>query len=99
MEPLIDDDTKADQISLIVKYFRLHRGTHGLYFLRYVGCEVLNFVNVIGQIFFLDMFLGYEFSTYGLDVLNYSEMEPEDRQDPMHTVFPKVRATQLMNSF
>ena len=28
MEPIIDDDTKADQIKLIVKYFRLNRGTH-----------------------------------------------------------------------
>ena len=28
MEPIIDDDTKADQIRLIVKYFRLNRGTH-----------------------------------------------------------------------
>jgi hypothetical protein len=90
MEPLVSDDSKADQIASIVKYFRLHRGTHGLYALRYFGCEVLNFANVILQIFFLDMFLGYEFSTYGLDVVNFSEMDPMERQDPMHTVFPKV---------
>jgi hypothetical protein len=90
MEPIIDEDTKADQIALIVKYFRLHRGTHALYALRYFACEVLNFVNVIGQIFFIDMFLGYEFTTYGLDVINFSEMEPEDRADPMHVVFPKM---------
>ena len=36
------------------------------------------------------MFLGYEFSTYGLDVVNFSEKHPMDRQDPMHTVFPNV---------
>lgn len=90
MEPMLDDDSKSDQISLIVKYFRLNRGTHSMYALRYFGCEILNFINVIGQLFFLDMFLGYEFSTYGLDVLNFSEMEPEERIDPMHTVFPKI---------
>ena len=45
---------------------------------------------MIAQIFFIDFFLGYEFQTYGLDVLNYSEMEPEERGDPMHVVFPKV---------
>ena len=28
MEPIIDDDTKSDQIGLIVKYFRLNRGGH-----------------------------------------------------------------------
>jgi hypothetical protein len=90
MEPIIDEDTKADQISLIVKYFRLHRGTHALYALRYFGCEALNFVNVIAQIYFIDFFVGGEFLTYGLDVINYSEMEPEDRADPMHVVFPKL---------
>lgn len=92
MEPMIDSDTKGERIQMIGKYFRLHRGTHGSYALKYFLCEFLNFVNVIGQIYFLDFFLGYEFRTYGLDVINYyySEMEPEDRQNPMHTVFPKV---------
>ncbi len=90
MEPMIDSDTKSDRIQMIVKYFRLHRGTHGSYAIKYFICEILNFINVIGQIYFLDFFLGYEFRTYGLDVINFSEMEPEDRQDPMHTVFPKV---------
>ena len=45
---------------------------------------------MIGQIFFIDFFLGYEFQTYGMDVINFSETEPEGRADPMHTVFPKV---------
>ena len=90
MEPLISDEKKTAQVNTIAEYFRLQSGTHGLYVFRYFVCEVLNFVNVIGQMFFLDMFLGYEFSTYGLDVVNFSEMEPEDREDPMHTVFPKA---------
>lgn len=90
MEPIIDEDAKSDMINTIVKYFTLHRGTHALYALRYFACEVLNFVNVIAQIYFIDYFLDYEFRTYGLDVLSFSEMEAEDRVDPMHKVFPKV---------
>ena len=35
-------------------------------------------------------FLGYEFSTYGLSVLGYSEMDAGSRPDPMAVVFPKV---------
>jgi hypothetical protein len=97
MEPIISEDSKADQINQIVKYFKMHRGTHGLYALRYFGCEVLNFINVVGQIFFLDLFLGYEFSTYGTDVVNYSEMDPFERQDPMHIVFPKVSQTTFVS--
>ena len=59
-------------------------------FYRFFGCEVLNFVNVIGQIFFIDTFLNGEFSSYGLRVFQYSGLETEDRPDPMSVVFPKV---------
>lgn len=89
-DPMLNADAKADQIAVIVKYFRLHRGTHGMYAMRFFGCEVLNFVNVIGQIFFIDTFLNGEFSTYGLRVFQYSGLEAEDRPDPMAVVFPKV---------
>lgn len=89
-EPIIDDNAKADQINLIVKYMRLHRGSHAFYAFKYFACEVLNFANTILQIYFIDFFLGYEFTQYGADVINYSEMEPEDRPDPMHKVFPKL---------
>lgn len=90
MEPIIDEDAKADQVNLIVRYFRLHRGSHGLYALKYFLCEILNFVNCIAQIYFIDFFLGGEFTQYGTDVVNFSEMEPEERVDPMHKVFPKL---------
>lgn len=40
--------------------------------------------------FLLDMFLGYELASYGIDVFTYYKMDPEERQDPMHVVFPEV---------
>ena len=89
-EPIIGADEKMNQIDNIVKYWRLHRGTHSIYALKFFFCEILNFANVIGQIYFTDFFLGGEFMSYGSDVLAYSEMEPEDRVDPMAKVFPKV---------
>ena len=39
----------------------------------------------------MDVFLGYQFTTYGTDVLRVSELPIEDRVDPMAKVFPKVR--------
>lgn len=86
----IDKAARSEKIALIVKYIQLNRGQHSFYFLKYFGCEILNFVNVVGQMFFMDMFLGYEFSTYGLNVINYSEMEVDERPDPLAVVFPKV---------
>ena len=35
-------------------------------------------------------FLGYEFSTYGLKVIKFSEMDMKERVDPLSVVFPKV---------
>jgi len=40
-------------------------------------------VNVIGQIFFTDCFLGYEFSLYGVSAVSLLEEKPEDRIDPV----------------
>ena len=35
-------------------------------------------------------FLGYQFTTYGWDVLTVTSQSLEDRADPMNMVFPKV---------
>ena len=45
------------------------------------------------QVYFLDRFFGYQFSTYGTDVLRISELPIEERVDPMSKVFPKVNIT------
>ncbi len=61
------------------------------HFYRFFFCELLNFVNVLGQIYFMDLFLGGEFTTYGRDVVRMTEADPDLRTDPMSRVFPKVR--------
>jgi len=88
--PMIAADDKKEQIGTIVKYFMLNRGLHGSYALRFFGCELLAFINCIVQIFFTDLFLGYEFTTFGTEVLNYTGEEAEDRPDPFKRIFPKV---------
>ena len=40
--------------------------------------------------FFIDYFLDGEFTTYGMDVVKFIGLEPEEREDPMARVFPKV---------
>jgi len=89
-DPMLDAGGKESQINEIVKYFRMHRGTHSMYAMRFFACELLNFINVIGQIYFIDFFLNGEFLTYGTDVFNYTGLEHEDRPDPLAVVFPKV---------
>jgi len=89
-DSLLSDKAKEAQINEIIKYYLRHRGTHFYYALRFFALEVYNFTNVICQMYFIDFFLGGEFQTYGMDVLNYTGLEHEDRPDPMAKVFPKV---------
>ncbi|KAJ8878185.1 hypothetical protein PR048_022653 [Dryococelus australis] len=88
--PMVTEDCKADRKKLLVEYFATNLHMQNFYAIRFFICEVLNFVNVVGQIFFMDFFLDGEFSTYGSDVVRFTEMEPEERGDPMARVFPKV---------
>lgn len=42
------------------------------------------------NIFFVDLFLGGAFLKYGTDVIRFSNMNQENRTDPMIEVFPRV---------
>ena len=88
--PMVDEDQKEDRKKVLVEYFVEDRGVHDMYALKFFFCEFLNLINVIGQLFFMDFFLGGEFSTYGAEVLSMTNLEQEDRTDPMSRVFPKV---------
>ena len=57
-----------------------------MYAAKYFFCDVLNFANVIGQMYFINTFLGGVFMTYGTEVLNFMNMEDTDRSDPMMIV-------------
>ncbi|GFU78709.1 innexin inx2 [Trichonephila clavipes] len=71
-------------------YFSGRRHEHQYYAVKFLLCEVLNFVNVIGQIFFIDLFLGGQFRKYGVEVINFANEEQEDRLDPMIRIFPRI---------
>ena len=47
-------------------------------------------MNVIGQIFLTDKFLGGEFLRYGIEVVQFLDQDPETRVDPMARVFPRI---------
>ena len=71
----MDRDTRKTGVDLIARYYSLAHARRGTYFLRFVTCELLNFANVLGQIYFTDMFLGYQFTKYGREVFAKSEDE------------------------
>merc|ERR1719213_323058 len=87
---LINKEDRIKRVLFIKKYFQELTKSHAGYAIKFFLCEVLALVNVVGQIYFTDKFLGNEFTTYGWDVLTVTAGNPEDRADPMNMVFPKV---------
>lgn len=88
--PVKERSEVCNKAGVVAKYISTHLGLHTCYFYAYVWAEVLNFLNVIGQILLTDRFLGYMFTTFGTDVLKHHEMNPEVRNDPMTRVFPRM---------
>lgn len=86
----ISDEVKKKRMEILVNYFMENRHLQNFYAYRFFACEILNFVNVIAQIYFVDFFLDGEFSTYGIDVINFLSMDQDQRVDPMSRVFPTL---------
>lgn len=74
----------------IVDYLYQSSGHHDWYAARYYLCEVLSFVNVVAQMFLLDAFFEGEFMRYGLNVLEFTQLDQDSRLDPMIKIFPRV---------
>lgn len=85
--PKTDQETCSKSLAC---YFQSRRNDHHFYALKFLFCEFLNFINVVGQIYFIDRFLGGEFRRYGIDVVNYVNQEQQNRTDPMIRVFPRI---------
>ena len=78
------------RISQITDYLARTHGSNRCYGVKLMFCEFLNLFNVLAQLYLLDLFLNYEFSTYGLDVFKMIGLDDEQRADPMVRVFPKI---------
>ena len=67
-----DESEKTDQkMDRIVNYFVKTIGTHNQYVFKYFLCEVITYVNVIVQVFVLDLFFGGKFLSLGLELVRY----------------------------
>lgn len=93
--PMVNDSVhqygiKNQRIKRLAQYLKDSLGRHGLYAYIYFLCEILNFVNVVCQIFITNAFLGGEFTTYGVEVIQFAMTDQINRTDPMIKIFPRV---------
>uniref|UniRef100_A0A2P2I4A3 Innexin n=1 Tax=Hirondellea gigas TaxID=1518452 RepID=A0A2P2I4A3_9CRUS len=90
-EPLLGNKEKRlKKHRILCDYMLKNMRMHTAWAWRFFACEMLAFVIVVGNIFFTDYFLGGTFLTYGTDVINFVDMDAEDRIDPMTRLFPTV---------
>lgn len=83
-------EDRADKSTELVRYVHETFHTHNIYAVKYFVCDILNLINVIGQMYLINTFLGNAFMTYGTEVIKWSESDPESRTDPMIDIFPRV---------
>ena len=85
-QTVIPSDVERRAKQNMIDYLFINVNQHRTYATAYFVCELLNAINIVGQIFFVDTFLGGEFTEYGGNVLSQTGMDPEDRTDPMSYV-------------
>lgn len=88
--PILPEPERKSCYKSLACYFESRKTEHHYYAMKFLFCEFLNFINVIGQIYFIDKFLGGEFHKYGIDAVKYVNEEQKDRVDPMIRVFPRI---------
>ena len=60
---------------------------------KFVACEFLNLINIMGQMWFLNSFLSFplgQFLTYGPEIISLASQPMKTRIDPMAKVLPKM---------
>ncbi len=92
---MLSEDAKLKQRRKILLYLKTNKGYHLQYAISYAVSEVLNFINIIIQIFITDYFLDHAFTTYGLSVFQLTTKQPYHRDDLLARVFPTVTACRM----
>lgn len=83
-----------EQVQGLAKYLHHNKDSFNGYAAKFLMCDFANLVNVLVQIYFMDLFLGGEFLSYGMSFLT----DPVDEHHlNMESVFPKVTMCTMPN--
>ena len=69
------DDERHSKEEVLAEYIVETKGFHCEWALQCLGAQFLYLVNVVGQIFFTDCFLGWEFTKYGVYAASFLEVD------------------------
>lgn len=86
---VMPNDVEKHAKSVLIDYLFTNLNQHRTYAFAFFFAELLTAINVVGEIFLVDTFLGGEFTEYGGNVVSQTGMDPEDRTDPMSYVITR----------
>ncbi|XP_076062715.1 innexin inx3-like [Oratosquilla oratoria] len=86
LTPDVDSTSRKD---LITRYMKITRGFNFVYSFPYLICEILNLVNVILQLVFMDVIARQTFSEYGHKVVSLI-VDRSDPEDELYEIFPRM---------
>lgn len=78
-----DLSNQQSRTAALSEYLVETLNTNGCLVLVYFLCELLNLVNAVGNIYFIDKFLGGVFLDYGLALFNLTSLGEFERDDPL----------------
>ncbi|CAG0921254.1 unnamed protein product [Notodromas monacha] len=87
---MITEEEKESKKKTLIDYMLKHIKHHNMYAIKYFFCEVLCLINIIGQMYLMNAFFDGEFMQYGRKVTDFSDMDQDNRIDPMVYVFPRI---------
>lgn len=88
--PAISEECRETNIEQLVNYFCRTLHTHNSYIFKYFMCEILNLANILGQIAFMNAFLGKDFASLGISII-MSRLQPkEGTANNIDRLFPTI---------
>lgn len=87
---VLDKDDRFSRHKGLARYLRDSMTHHNMWAVRLYLVRFVYLFNVFLNMILIDLFLGWEFSTYGMEVVSLMEDDDIGRIDPMARIFPKV---------
>ena len=88
---LADGETTGRLVNTYVRFFNVIKYKSDRYFANFVLCEVLNVGILIFNFCLTNVFLNYDFASYGANVVSYYQLNKVSRDEevnPMCNIFP-----------
>jgi hypothetical protein len=89
--PEPDTEAQSKRLANMIENYNKFKSKNNSYAMKFLFVELVNLMNVVGQMFLMDKFMGHRFMDYGLRLYSFYTRQEEDSQvDPMQEIFPKM---------